>query len=186
MKLEEIYNLEDALVTAIQLNAFIRHANIVKMANIAQIVNVISPIFTSSEGLVLQTIFYPFELYSRTCGNKAVDVWWGGDTFTGGNYTGVRTLDVTATLDEQKKQIVIYVVNRSRTDAMETEISIVSGGFKGEVTACVVSGPNIKAENTFNSPTTIHTKENKVTIRDKVLKYIFDPHSVSALVCEIS
>jgi alpha-N-arabinofuranosidase len=185
-KLEEIYNLEDALVTAVQLNAFIRHAHAVKMANIAQIVNVIAPIFTRPEGLVLQTIFYPFELYSRTCGNKAIDVWWEGDTFNGGDYTGVRTLDVTATLEERKKQLAIYVVNRSRTDVMETEISLANGGFKGIVTADVVNGPDIKAENTFKSPTTIHTKENQVAVRGQALKYAFEPHSVTALVCKIS
>ena len=58
--LEEHYSLEDALVVAMQLNAFIRHAHSVKMANIAQIVNVIAPIFTNKEGHFLQTIFHPF------------------------------------------------------------------------------------------------------------------------------
>jgi alpha-N-arabinofuranosidase len=85
-KLEEIYNLEDALVVAMNLNAFIRHAESVKMANIAQIVNVIAPIFTNSEGHVLQTIFFPFELYSSTCGKKGLDIWWDGETFAGGKY----------------------------------------------------------------------------------------------------
>ncbi|GAI56019.1 unnamed protein product, partial [marine sediment metagenome] len=49
-KLEEIYNLEDALVVAMHFNAFIRHACSVRMANIAQIVNVIAPIFTRRDG----------------------------------------------------------------------------------------------------------------------------------------
>jgi alpha-N-arabinofuranosidase len=186
MKLEEIYNLEDALATAVQLNAFIRHARTVKMANIAQIVNVIAPIFTRPDGLVPQTIFYPFELYSRTCGDLALDPWWEGDTFSGGEYTGVRTLDVTATLNERKKQLVIYVVNRSRTDAMETEITLANGGFKGAVTANVVNGPDIKAENTFKSPATVHTKEKQVAVRGRVLKHVFEPHSVTALACDIS
>jgi alpha-N-arabinofuranosidase len=186
MKLEEIYNLEDALATAMQLNAFIRHTRTVKMANIAQIVNVIAPIFTRPEGLVLQTIYYPFELYRRTCGNKALDVCWGGDTFCGGDYTGVRTLDVTATLNERKEQLVIYAVNRSRTEAMETEISLANGCFKGAVTANVVNGPDIKAENTFKSPTTVHNEENQIGVRGRILKYAFEPHSVTALVCEIS
>jgi len=97
--LEEIYNLEDALVVGMHLNAFIRHARTVQMANIAQIVNVIAPIFTNPQGLFLQTIFYPFELYSRTCGQTALDVAWRGDTFSAARNTGVRVLDVSATLD---------------------------------------------------------------------------------------
>ena len=58
-----------------------------KMANIAQIVNVIAPVFTRKDGLVLQTIFYPFEVYSSTCGQTALDVRQTGDTFSGGKYT---------------------------------------------------------------------------------------------------
>jgi alpha-L-arabinofuranosidase len=184
-KLEEIYNLEDALVIAMQLNSFIRHANIVKMANIAQIVNVIAPIFTRSDRLVLQTIFYPFELYSRTCGNKALDVWWDVDTFSGGAYRGVRTLDVTATLNEQKKQLVLYVVNRNLRQTTETEISLASGVFKNTAKIHIVNGLDIKAENTIKSPNMVHTKETEVAVQGSVLKYVFEPHSVTALVFEI-
>jgi alpha-N-arabinofuranosidase len=186
MKLEEVYNLEDALATAVQLNAFIRHANRVKMANIAQIVNVIAPIFSRPGGLVLQTIFYPFELYSRTCGNQALDVWWEGDTFSGGTYQGVRTLDVTATLDERKKQLVIYVINRSRAKEMETSIQLNSGGFGSNVKTYIVNGPDIKAENTFKTPEEVQIKERKLTAQGKVLNCVFEPHSVTALVCDIS
>ena len=186
MKLEEIYNLEDALVTAVQLNAFIRHARTVKMANIAQIVNVIAPIFTRPDGLVLQTIFYPFELYSRTCGNLALDICWEGDTFSGGTYKGVRTLDVSATLDEDKKRLTIYVVNRSRTKEMETSVQLTNGEFGGDVKTYIVSGPDIKAENTFETPTNVQIKEKRITARNHALNFTSEPHSVAALVCDIS
>jgi len=49
--------------------------------------------------MVLQTIFYPFELYSSTCGQTALDVRWDGDTFSGGKYA-LPVLDVSATLDK--------------------------------------------------------------------------------------
>ena len=57
--LEERYNLEDALVVATFLNSFVNHAHIVKIANMAQLVNVIAPIFTNDKGMFLQTIYYP-------------------------------------------------------------------------------------------------------------------------------
>lgn len=185
-KLEEIYNLEDALVTAMHFNAFIRHAHSVKMANIAQLVNVIAPIFTRQDGLVLQTIFYPFELYSRTCGKYALDVWWQGDTFYGGEYTGVRTLDVSATLDEVRKQLVLYVINRSQTEEMETMIKLTAGSFSGHVRACVINGPDIKSKNTFETPCVVVTKENTLIRQGQTLTCTFEPHSITALVCEIS
>jgi len=184
------YALEDALVAAMNLNAFIRHAYSVKMANIAQIVNVLAPILTRLDGLVLQTIFYPFELYSRTCGQKALDVLWYGETFAGTylghEYTGVRTLDVTATLDEPRKQLVVYVVNRSQTEAMETTISLADGQFVGSVQVSLVNGPDIKAENTFEKPNQVGTREATLEALGQSLTYSFEPHSVTALVCAIS
>jgi alpha-N-arabinofuranosidase len=185
MKLEEKYNLEDALATAIQLNAFIRHARTVKMANIAQIVNVIAPIFTRSDGLFLQTIYYPFELYSGTCGQVALDAWWEGDTFSGGGYQGLRCLDVTATLDETNKLLTIYVVNRSKSNEAETEIQLSTAEFQGYIDVFSINGPDVNTENTFASPDAVRTKERKITAGSKVLKFTFERHSVTALTCEI-
>jgi alpha-N-arabinofuranosidase len=184
-KLEEIYNLEDALVAAIQLNAFIRHARSVKMANLAQIVNVIAPVFTRPDGLVRQTIFFPFEVYSTTCGNQALDVWWEGDTFSAGAHTGVRTLDVSATLDKAKKMLTIYAVNRDRDREMETSLQLTAGEFKGKVTAYTINGSDIKAENTFATPEKVVTRQTSLEARGHDLTYAFEPHSVTALVCEV-
>jgi alpha-N-arabinofuranosidase len=181
-KLEEIYNLEDALAAAVQLNAFIRHAHSVKMANIAQIVNVIAPVFTRPDGLVLQTIFFPFEVYSRTCGNLALDVWWEGDTFSGGDYSAIRLLDVSATLDEAKKQLVVYAVNRSQSQEAVTQLQLISGNIKGKVTAFTVNGPDIKAENTFAEPDRVATRETTFHAKGHTLDVTLEPHSVTALV----
>ena len=183
--LEERYNLEDALVVAMHFNAFIRHCRSVQMANIAQIVNVIAPIFTNKEGLFLQTIFHPFELYSRTCGDIALDVFWTGDTFSGGEHTGVRTLDVSATIDETGKSLSVYVVNRSESDALETTLSLDCTDFRGDVTAYVVNGPDIKAENSFENPVQVGVKESKLSAEGKEFTYTFEPHSFTALVFDL-
>ena len=179
--LEEIYNLEDALVVALHFNAFIRHAQMVKMANIAQIVNVIAPIFTNPNGLFFQTIFHPFEVYSNTCGNIALDPFWEGDTFSSGEYGGLRTLDVAATLDEQKKVLSVYVVNRSETDALETMITLDSANFAGSVQAYVINGPDIKAVNSFDHPNTVGVIKSDLKVERKSLVYTFEPHSVTVL-----
>ena len=63
--IEEIYNLEDALVVASFLMSFIRHADSVKIANIAQIVNVIAPILTRGNEMLLQPIYYAFQMVSQ-------------------------------------------------------------------------------------------------------------------------
>ena len=62
--IEEVYNLEDALVVAGFLQSFVRHADVLKIANLAQIVNVIAPILTRKDGLLVQSIYWPFAMMS--------------------------------------------------------------------------------------------------------------------------
>ena len=71
-RLEERYTLADALAVATYLNVFVRQCRIVRMANLAQLVNVIAPIVTSPGGLFLQSIYHPFRLMaSRDAGGGA-------------------------------------------------------------------------------------------------------------------
>lgn len=183
---EGIFNLEDALVVAMQLNAFIRHARTVRMAAIAQIVNVLGPILTRPDGLVLQTIFYPFELYSRLCGDVALDIFWTGDTFDGGGYAGVRVLDVTATLDAAGRRLTLFVVNRTQSDPSEATIALAAGRFAGPAWAYVVNGPDIKAANRFDAPETVQTRDLALKAEGAALTYTFEPHSVTALSFDVA
>jgi alpha-N-arabinofuranosidase len=152
------------------------------MANIAQIVNVIAPIFTRPDALFFQTIFHPFEVYSRTCGNIALDPFWEGETFSAGDHSGLRTLDVAATLDEAMKSLSVYVVNRSETEGLETTITLDSGQFAGPVQAYVINGPDIKAENSFDHPNTVGVLKTDLSVERNAFVYTFEPHSVTILV----
>jgi len=173
------------------LNAFIRHANSVRFASSFPIPTTgVSLLEHPDSPLVLQTLFYPFELYSRTCGKLALDVFWRGDTFSGTYknhaYTGIRTLDVAATLDESRKQLVVYVVNRSQKAEMETTVSLTSGQFKGSVQVSTVNGTDIKAVNTAENPNQVGIRETAVKASGKSFNFTFEPHSVTALVCSVS
>jgi alpha-N-arabinofuranosidase len=183
--LEEHYNLEDALMTGIQLNAFIRHARAVRMANLAQIVNVIPPITTRKDGLMLESIFYPFEIYSRECGDTALDVFWSGETFEGGGHAGLRVLDVSATLDSKTNRLAVFVVNRSQDKAQETKISLTTGQFAGKVKCFTVNGADIKVINTFDKPDAVRTRKSSLMAKGKSFTHVFEPHSVTALVFEL-
>ena len=79
--IEEIFNLEDALVVAGFLNSFIRHADCVKIANIAQIVNVIAPILTRDDQTLLQSIYYPLQMYSRRRTGNSLRIKIDGPTY---------------------------------------------------------------------------------------------------------
>jgi alpha-L-arabinofuranosidase len=140
--------------------------------------------------LVLQPVFYPFELYGRSCGQLALDVFWTGDTFSGTyknrSYSGIRTLDVAATLDKSCKQLVVYVVNRSKDKTMETTITLTSGQFTGSVKAFVINGPDIKSENTEEKPNQVIIRDTTLKASGKSLTFTFEPHSVTALICGVS
>lgn len=182
-KLEEIYNLEDALVVALQMNAFIRHADTVKMANLAQIVNVIAPIMTRPDGLVLQSIFHPFELYSRHCGDTALDLYWDTERFDAGQFGSVRVLDVAGSL--KGNQLALFVVNRSH-DSTEAQVRLAAGRFAGPAHAYVVNGPHIKAENTFDTPNQVGVTEQTLTADGSAWTITVEPHSVTVLVAEVA
>jgi alpha-L-arabinofuranosidase len=190
-KCEEIYNLEDALVVAMHFNAFFRHARSVKMANIAQIVNAIAPILTRPDGLLLQSTFFPFELYSRTCGDTALDVHWTGDTFSTPEFSALRLLDVSATLDAKARKLAVYLVNRSADRSAETTIELARARFAGPVAVSVVNGPDVKATNTFEAPDTVGVRESTLEASaldaggDR-LHVTLEPHSVTALVCDLA
>ena len=146
----------------------------------------IAPILTRPEGLVLQTIFYPFEVYSRTAGDTALDVYWSGDTFSTPEHEAVRFLDVSATLDAAAKKVSVFVVNRSQDRELETEVKLLEGQFAGTGQAFVVNGADIKTTNTFDAPDGVTTREDALQARGASATYTFEPHSVTALVLDLA
>jgi alpha-N-arabinofuranosidase len=184
---EEHYDLQDALVVAMHLNAFVRHAATVRMANLAQLVNAIAPITTADDGILLHTTFYPFELYTRTCGTLALDAWWEGDTFTGGTHTGVRTLDVAASLDPDAQRLSVYIVNRHLTDGLDTTIELESGRFSGIAEIATITGADLKDRNTFDRPDAVTTIEDTREVApSETFAYTAPPRSVTGLVIPLS
>jgi alpha-N-arabinofuranosidase len=183
--LEETYDLADALVVAMHFNAFFRHAATVKMANIAQLVNVIAPMITTPDDLLLQTTFHPFELYAQAAGDIALDVHWAGDTFTGGAYTGVRRLDVSATLHEARRELAVFVVNRS-LEPSEATIGVHGVELGGTVTVHTINGPEIGATNTFADRERVSRRETSLEVRDRrSFTHVLEPHSVTGLIFRV-
>ena len=189
--LEEHYNLEDALVISGFLNAFIRNADIVKMANMAQLVNVIAPIFTNETGMFKQTIYYPLQLFAKNVHGTALDVHVDCETYNTERFpiglgesttkqTDVPYLDVSATYNNN--EVIICVVNRNKDKAITTDIVSQDGKFTDDFEVFEVNGPDIKSENDFGK-TTVETKQHP-TLKNKSadkITYSFPPHSFTML-----
>lgn len=180
-----IFNLEDALVVAMQLNAFLRHARTVKMANIAQVVNLLAPVVTRADGLFLQSIFYVFEMYSQHAGPNVLDIHWDGETFSAGDANSLRVLDVTTTLDPAHRELAVFIVNRSEHDAQETILSLHEGAFAGPVKVVTLNGKSSKAYNSFENPTEVSPAITEMSARGSTLSATLEPHSVTALICSL-
>jgi len=176
--LEERYNLEDALVIATTLNSFLNHSDIVKMANVAQLVNVIAPIFTSEQGLFLQTIYYPIELFANNAKGKSLELFVDSPTYKTKRRNQVPYLDVSASY--ANGTLVVNAVNRHQDSPLEVEFAAQDRPFRGTWEIAEVNGPDIKAENDFGV-TKVETRHKKVDLNGGVLRYTLPPHSFTML-----
>ena len=180
--LEEHYDLEDALVVATFLNSFVRHADIVKMANMAQLVNVIAPIFTSKTALYLQTIYYPLQLFSTNCRGASLELFVDCPHYKSRRFDEVPYLDASAAWADGR--LVLNVVNRHPDQAIETEILLEDRKFAGAgARAFEISGPDLKATNDFGR-TAVAPRVRSVTVEGDRLRYAFPPRSFTTVVTQ--
>jgi alpha-N-arabinofuranosidase len=176
---EEIYNLEDALVIASYLNTFVRNAHIVKMANLAQLVNVIAPIFTTKEGSWYQTIFYPLALFANHSHGTSLETFVDCPTYVLGE-NKIPYLDVSVVHNKEKKELVINVVNRHKDTPVTTDILSQFGTFNGKATIHEVNGSDIKDQNSMNEQKIISRKK-EVNVKGEKFSYSFPAHSFTTI-----
>jgi alpha-N-arabinofuranosidase len=183
-KLEEIYNFEDALAMGMFFNAFFRHADVVKMANLAQMVNVIAPIMTNKEGLFLQPTYFPLVEFSRQRGNTALDVWVSSPTYKLQNRPGELTyLDVSATYNPAARELYVNVLNRSRDRDVAARIESQAGRPGGHLGVWEMNHSDLKATHTFGDDRKVRpvTKTVDVDVQADGFVYTFPAHSLTIL-----
>ncbi|MBX0329007.1 alpha-N-arabinofuranosidase [Oscillochloris sp. ZM17-4] len=157
--IEEVYNLEDALVVAQWMSVFLRRCDVLKIACLAQVVNVIAPILTTSAGLLKQSIFYPFALFSAHAAGSSLLPHVVAPQYETKRYGPMPLLDVSASHDEAIGQGAVFLVNRSQTEALETEVRW-QGAAPAQVTGITqLSGADPKAANSFARPDVVAPRE---------------------------
>jgi len=154
--IEEVYNLEDALVVAGFLHSFIRHADVLKIANLAQLVNVIAPLQTRHDELLIQSTFYPFEMVSNRRGDPLgrpgislrPAVW--GPVYEGRTNGLVPYIDSSAILADDR--LHVFVTNRHPSESAPLEILLADRPITALESAELLTGPDAKAANSFEQP----------------------------------
>lgn len=183
-RLEEKYNLQDALAIATFLNSLIRNAHIVKMANIAQLVNVIAPMMVTNDKLWKQTIYYPLQLFASNVYGSSVSTFVQCDTFNIAKYQGVSYLDVSTAYNTVSQTLTINVVNRHPSKSIEASIENQYGIADKKGMAYEVNSANLKDENSVNDEK-VKIVEKSFSTQGKNFTYTFPAHSFTQLLIKV-
>lgn len=153
--LEDVYNFEDALLVGLMLITILRNADTVKIACLAQLVNVIAPIMTrKGGGAWAQTIFYPMmdaSLHGR--GKSLLPIIQSPKSDTK-HFTDVPVMDAAATMDEAGN-VTIFAVNRDLEEGCVLDCDLRSFGSFSSMTHSVLHHDDMKAVNTEDKPDTV-------------------------------
>ncbi|GIP21584.1 alpha-N-arabinofuranosidase [Paenibacillus sp. J22TS3] len=148
-QLEDIYNFEDALLVGSMLITFLRNADRVKIACLAQLVNVIAPIMTENGGRAWkQTIFYPYLHASQYGRGVSLRPVVDSPKYDAQDYTDIPYLDSAVVYNEELEELTLFAVNRHLEEALELKCDV--RGFEGYriVEHIVLEHENLKAVNT--------------------------------------
>ena len=169
-QLEDVYTFEDALLVGCMLMTLQNNCDRVKMACLAQLVNVIAPIMTENGGKAwAQTIFYPFMLASRYGRGTALRTAISCDTFSTRKHADVAYLAASVIENNEKEELVVFAVNRSMEEDME--LTAVLQGYEAYVLAehMQLYSDDLKAVNTADStsvaPRQVNVKDGRILLK---------------------
>jgi alpha-N-arabinofuranosidase len=175
-KLEEVYDLSDALCVATLLHVLQRRCRTVGIANLAQMVNVIAPILAGESGVVLQSIYHPLSLLRHHSKEFAlcVDVRCEEIPTALTGSRPVLYLDAMATRSEDGRALCLSVVNRHESEPLRVPLEFV--GCQAELNAVwEVNGPGVHAANSLAEPQLVTARKAEGLSFDGT--YTFPAHS---------
>jgi alpha-N-arabinofuranosidase len=158
--LEDRYTVVDAVVVGGLLISLLNHADRVRAASLAQLVNVIAPIMTEPGGPAWrQTIFYPFADAARLSAGVVLDLLVEAPAYVTERYGDVPVIDAAATWDEASGSVSVFLVNRGQEEVAATvDLTAVPGARL--VDASSVWNTDQDAANTIDSPDTVRPRPN--------------------------
>jgi alpha-N-arabinofuranosidase len=150
--LEEIYNLEDALLVGGLVNTLLRNSDRVRIACLAQLINVIAPIMTNETGLFRQTIYYPYSWGLEFARGAVLNLLVESPTYEVSGLDQVPYVDVAGTFDGGEGKTALFLLNRDLSKAHTVEVKWEDAPPTRAVNAFILTGDDLKAVNSFQSP----------------------------------
>jgi alpha-N-arabinofuranosidase len=186
--LEEDYNFEDALFVAGLLNEFIRRSDRVRIACIAQLVNVIAPIRAEKGGPAWrQTIYYPYQFASLYGRGTALNVSVDGPTYNCQVADDVRYLDASAVHNEDAGTVTIFMVNRHLEESAELDFELAGFANARVIEHKAMEGFGLRETNGPDDPDRISPKDGSgLGVEDGRVKGSLAPLSYHMLRLDVS
>lgn len=123
-QLEDVYDFQDSLLVGSMLITMLRHADRVKVACLAQLVNVIAPIMTSDTGCWRQTIYYPYWLTGKYGRGIALQTLVDAPTYHTKKFGDVSCIDSVAIYNDERDEVVLFAVNKDLDEDMEVTMEL--------------------------------------------------------------
>ena len=158
--LEDSYTVADAVVVGSLLISLLRHADRVRAASLAQLVNVIAPVMTEPGGPAWrQTTYFPFALTSRFARGRVLPITIDCDTLETAEHGRVDLVDAVVTRDTDGGT-AIFLVNRSTESAVTVSVDLGAVGPVTSAHATTLHDEEPYARNTLSTPDRVRPRAN--------------------------
>jgi len=188
--LEEVYNLEDALLVGGFVNTLLRNSDRVRVACLAQLVNVIAPLVTNDTGVLRQSTYYPYAWALRYARGRVLDLRVESETYPikaeGLQADFARDglvpfVDLVATVDDAAHQAAVLVLNRDLEGGRELVLDW-DDVVPTRVLACeTLTGADLKAFNTFADPRRVAPQKLEPPPAGKRMTFKLPPRSYTVV-----
>jgi len=177
------YHLRDALAVASFINIMQRHCREVRLATVAQSINVVGLIMVNKEGVWREPVYWPLWMQVRHSGPIALDAWVECEGFDEPTHSpwGIPYLDCSATLDPQGRKLYLSMVNRHQEEALEIRVDISDAKVSSEATAHILYHDDGMAMNSPSDPDNVKPHSELVDGLDSHFTWELKPHSYTIL-----
>lgn len=179
---DSTYTMADAVFSASFLNACLRHASSVKVANMAPTVNARGPLHVHPDGLVRRTTFHVLAMYANLLESEVLDAAIASDPMDAAG-TEVPVVDAVATVDPATGAVAVALVNKSATEAARCEVRIDGVLPAGRISATLLTADSPDAYNGIAEPDAVRPQQVELG-RDGAV--VIPPHSVAVCRLEAS
>ncbi|MDR1018122.1 MAG: alpha-N-arabinofuranosidase [Lachnospiraceae bacterium] len=168
--LEDIYNFEDSLLIGCLLITLLKHADRVKIACLAQLVNVLGPIMTEHNGKAWrQTTYFPFMQVSNYGRGQVLKPYLDVPTYDSLEFKDVPNVEIVSVFNDEKGELVTFAVNRSK-EVADLEVSSLDINLGNVIEFQEMEGFDIKVTNSPDKENVFPKESKNIEIDNNVIK----------------